>query len=407
VLNLQAGKGRSTNLWAAIQREFSGDDIVISSEPPKLSTRKPSHIEDPLWPSGKSGAPDMVVAVGGDGTVNRVVNTVVDHNIPVGIIPCGSSNDLARTLGISGNFDQACQTIRAARLTDIDLVSVNGRYFTTCGGFGLSGDVAQRANSWRRGRGRTSRLARRLSRGIYPLALLRELSGGWRPPVARIICQDEDRVDAWFSLLVSNQPDFGGFSASPKADHRDGRLDICRILAPSKRLRMLWISLRTYLGQADACSEVSQVRAREVTILSELPVSFFGDGEILDRGRFFRVQVHPRALWVAAPNGGNSWQERKRSQEQQKQLVKYYLRRPSVRLSVIGDRETKRHSCLQRDKKNGSAIHNDNHLLRLRRCAHNNRAPLASCPTTPGTDRLDQVWRLRPHRPVPGAGGAV
>jgi len=369
VLNPLAGKGRSLNLEAAIRREFAGHDVIISSEPPKLPEPKPFRIEDLIWPAAKPPAPDLVVAVGGDGTVNRVINAVAGRNVPVGIIPCGSSNDLAGQLDIPTDFQQACRIIRSAGLTDIDLISVNGRYFATCGGFGLAADVARRANAWRggfdragdtarqvnarrrgvgpagdpaqrvggrrRGRRWTSRLARWLGRLIYPLAVIRELSGGWRPPTARVLCGGEDRVELWLSLLISNQPRFGGFTASPQADHRDGRADICRMRAPSRRLRMLWISLQTYRGRADICSEVSHRRAHQLTILAQEPVNFFGDGEILDRSRFFGVQVHPRALWVATPRGTRTWSWWSSHRDQQEQLQKYYLRRPSCRPMTI------------------------------------------------------------------------
>ena len=365
VLNPQAGRVRSRNLVAAIRREFAGHEIAISSAPPNLPQPKPFRSEDLLWPAAEPEAPDLVVAVGGDGTVNRVINAVADRDIPVGIIPCGSSNDLAGQLGIPSDPRRACRVIRSARLTDIDLISVNGRYFATCGGFGLAGDVALRANVWRHEHGpagdttrrtnvwrhehgpagdttrRTSawrrgnrwrfRLARRLGRRIYPLALLGTLFGRWRPPIARVLCGEEDRAEAWFSLLVSNQPRFGGFSASPQADQRDGRMDICRMLAPAGRGRMLWIALMTYLGRADRCPEVSQRRVGEATILAQEPVSFFGDGEILERGRFFRVRVHPRALWVAAPQGARTWSWWRNCRDQQDQLIRYYLRRPSCR----------------------------------------------------------------------------
>ena len=386
VLNPQAGKGRSLNLAAAIRREFAGHDVIISSEPPKLPEPKPFRIEDLIWPATGPEAPDLVVAAGGDGTVNRVINAVAVRNVPVGIIPCGSSNDLAGQLDIPTDFQQACRIIRSAGLTDIDLISVNGRYFATCGGLGLAADVARRANAWRdgfdlagdtarqadaqrsesppprdtaqqadtrcgewlpdrdtarradarrRGCRWTSRLARWLGRLIYPLAVIRELSGGWRPPTARVLCGGEDRVELWLSLLISNQPRFGGFTASPQADHRDGRADICRMRASSRRLRMLWISLQTYLGRADVCSEVSHRRARQLTILAQEPVNFFGDGEILDRSRFFGVQVHPRALWVATPRGTRTWSWWSSHRDRQEQLLKYYLRRPSCRPMTI------------------------------------------------------------------------
>jgi len=135
--------------------------------------------------------------------------------------------------------------------------------------------------------------------------------------------------------LVSNQARFGGFSASPKANNRDGLVDICRMRAPSRRLRMLWISLQTLLGRADNCGEVSQHQTRDVTIVTRDPVSFFGDGEILDRGRFFRIQNHPRALWVVVPHGTKTWPWLKHARDQSEQLVKYYLRRPSCRPMTI------------------------------------------------------------------------
>ncbi len=348
VLNPQAGRVRSRNLAAAIRREFTGHEIAVSSAPPNLPQPKTIRVEDLLWPASEPEALDLVVAVGGDGTVNRVINAVADRNIPVGIIPCGSSNDLAGQLGIPSDLRRACRVIRSARLTDIDLISVNGRYFATCGGFGLAGDVALRANvwrhehgpagdtarrtsAWRRGSGWRFRLARRLGRRIYPLALLGELFGGWQPPIARVLCAEEDRAEAWFSLLVSNQPRFGGFSASPQANQRDGRMDICRMLAPAGRGRMLWIALMTYLGRADRCPEVSQRRVGEVTILAQEPVSFFGDGEILERGRFFRVRVHPRALWMVTPQGVRTWSWWRGCRDQQDQLIRYYLRRSSCR----------------------------------------------------------------------------
>jgi diacylglycerol kinase family enzyme len=335
VVNPNAGQFRHKELIAAIRREFARHDIVISEKPPAIAPRAPFPRPDPPGLAAAQNEPDIVVAVGGDGTVNRVVNAVVERNIPVGIIPCGSSNDLARALGIPLDLKQACQTIKDARLTNIDLVSVNGRYFATCGGFGIAGDVAERANIWRHGVGWSSRVARGLGRGIYPLALLRELSGGWRPPVARVTCRDTDCADAWFSLLIGNQSHFGGFSASPQADNQDGLLDICQMRAPGNRLGWLRISLRTYSGRADRCPEVSQHRDREVTILSANPVIFFGDGEVLDRGRFFNVRVHARALWVLSPNGDRTWRWWKNTPGKREKMTRDLLRREQCLLTTI------------------------------------------------------------------------
>lgn len=327
VVNPKAGRIRCGDLVAAIREEFVGHDIRISSTPPIIPEKKLFRIEDLLWPSVQEDVEEMVVAVGGDGTVNSVINAVGVKNVPVGILPCGSSNDLAGALGIPTDFHKACQVIKAARLMDIDLISVNGRYFVTCGGLGLASQVADRANRWRTGQNRLSRLARFLGRRIYSLAVLRELFGKQHPLQARIITGDSDEEKLWLSLLVSNQPRFGGFSASPAACNRDGLADICEMKFPSRRGRLFKIAVLAYVNNADTCQEVSQHKAREFTMVTKEPVPFFGDGEILARGRFFRIQVRPRSLWVVVPNGARIWEWWRRTRDQTKNMVKCYLRR--------------------------------------------------------------------------------
>ena len=326
VVNSNAGKIRRRELEAVIREEFADHDICISSRPPSLPARREVRIEDLLWPPREPEEPLLVVAVGGDGTVNRVINAVGASGAPVGILPCGSSNDLAGALGISRDFHQACQVIKAARLTDIDLASVNGCLFATCGGIGFAAEVAARANLWRQGQSRCARLARALGRKVYPLALLWELCSRWHPPRARIISREERQEASWFSVLISNQPRFGGFSASPSASNRDGLLDICQMKSPRRRAGMLRISLKTFLGRADTCREVHQYQSREVTIVSQNPMPFFGDGEVLDYGRFFRISVLPQALSVVVPDGPSTWDRWQHHRGQAIDLVKFYLR---------------------------------------------------------------------------------
>jgi diacylglycerol kinase (ATP) len=327
VINPRAGKVCRRELAAAIREEFAGHDIRISPQPPVLPARQDICIQDLLWPAKELEEQTLVVAVGGDGTVNRVINAVRASGSPVGILPCGSSNDLAGALGIPTDFHQACQIIKAARLTDIDLVSVNDSLFATCGGIGFAAEVAARANLWRQGRSRAARLARALGRKAYHLALLRELCARWHPPRARIVSQEERQEASWFSVLISNQPKFGGFSASPSASNRDGLLDLCEMKSPRRRAGMLWISLRTFLGRADTCPEVHQHQSREVTIVSKKPVPFFGDGEILEYGRFFRIQIRPRALSVVVPDGQSTWERWQHIRGQAVDVVKFFLKK--------------------------------------------------------------------------------
>jgi diacylglycerol kinase family enzyme len=90
-----------------------------------------------------------IVAVGGDGTVNRVVNTQHPREAAIGIIPLGTANDLAAALGIPDDPTAACRVIRAGRTRWIDPVGVNAKRFATCGGIGLAAEAAMRGNRWR------------------------------------------------------------------------------------------------------------------------------------------------------------------------------------------------------------------------------------------------------------------
>jgi len=285
VINPKAGRVRYGRLAAAIRREFDGYDTHIT---PRLAV--------------PPAATDMVVAVGGDGTVNRVVNAVAPRGVPIGILPRGSSNDLAAALGIPGDFHSACEIVKAARITEIDLVSVNGKYFAICGGLGLAAAIAQRANRWKEGPDRMAGAVKVLGRKVYLLAAIFELCGRWRPVRARVLCEGRMREALWTSLLICNQPHSGGFCPSPLASNRDGLLDLCEIQAPPQRARILWISLQVLRGRADNCPEVSQHRTTAVTIVSPKPMPFLGDGEILDFSRQFRIKVHPRVLRVAVPD---------------------------------------------------------------------------------------------------------
>ncbi len=290
VINPRAGHARRSDPRTAIREAFPEHCIRISSNPATI------------WRDSASSRPDLIVAAGGDGTVNRVINAVSPERLSVGILPCGSSNDLARALGIPRDLGRACAVIRRAALAEIDLIAVNGTYFATCGGIGFAAAVAERANRWRNGGDRAPTAAARLGRAVYPAATLAELLRRREPFHARLCCAEWRHEASWAALLISNQPHFGGFCVSPEASNQDGFLDLCEIAPPSGRARMAWISLQAYRRRADTCAEVRNHRTRSITIVAKQPVPFFGDGEILCHGRRFHIAVTRHALRVVVPS---------------------------------------------------------------------------------------------------------
>jgi diacylglycerol kinase (ATP) len=285
VVNPHAGGVRYDALAKAIRRELAGRDATISSEPPDAASR----------------GPRLVVAVGGDGTINRVINHCDPRELRLGIIPRGSANDLGAELAIPADFERAWRVLEAGCYEEIDLISVNGSRFATCGGIGLATDVAARANEWKARRGWIGRAARRLGPAVYVLSTLAEVQRrGVRPIRATIRADGVTRRVRLSAGLVSNQPRFGGFfSASPQASNRDGQLHLCAVRAPRGRARLLWLCAELLRSGPARAPEIFELRARSVTLETDADVTFFGDGEALAHGRHFQIEVLPRALKVA------------------------------------------------------------------------------------------------------------
>jgi len=287
VVNPRAGGVRFGSVVREIRRGLAGRDSVVTAE----------------LPDQQAGPPHLVVAVGGDGTVSRVINGCDTRRLRLGLIPRGSANDLGAELRIPRDFERAWRVIEDGRYAAIDLLSVNGVRFATCGGLGLATDVAARANRWKAQAGWRGRAARSLGALVYPLATLAELSGPQRVLRATITADGVRRHVDLSMALISNQTRFGGrFSASPLASNRDGYLNLCGVEVPGSRARLLWLCFQLSRGRPDRCPEIFQLRARALTLETEQEVTFFGDGEALSRGRHFRIEVLPRALKVAAPH---------------------------------------------------------------------------------------------------------
>jgi len=184
----------------------------------------------------------------------------------------------------------------------VDILSVNGVYFATCGGTDVAATVADRTNRWMSARG-ARRVARYLGSGLYMAVAVRELLRPIPEQSFRLGSGDADPEWRALALLVSNQPRFGGrFEASPRASNRDGLLDIC-VLPWPRGARELAAAVGCALsGRLHQMNHAWHTTAMRADITASRPVRFFGDGEVLAEGREFRVQAHAGAAWIIAPH---------------------------------------------------------------------------------------------------------
>lgn len=239
-----------------------------------------------------------VIIVGGDGSVNEVVNGLlsVSQRVPLGIIPAGSGCDFAwNTLNLPHDPQAAIERAFNGRLIDVDAGRVNERYFANSFSVGLDADIAVAAGSLKK-------YLRLSGLPLYYASTLRQLLFGYhRCPWLKFSLDDgqegPEQEERFVLMAVTTGPTYGaGFRINPQADHTDGLFDICTIrYTPLLRaLRLLPIVQK---GEHSDLPEVTFYRARTVHIESRKPVNIQMDGETMS-ATSFDAAILPNALWV-------------------------------------------------------------------------------------------------------------
>jgi len=244
-----------------------------------------------------------VVAVGGDGTVNEVLNGLVGTDTVLGIIPAGTANDIARHHGIPLDTERCCDIIDGGDIRSVDVICVNQWHYLTIGGIGLPCSTLIRAESMKQG-GIIGRTLTRLSSGkLYLLALIGAFAErGWQGESMSIRNNGSRRTESIVSLLIGNQPRLGNqFRVLPGAVDNDGQFDVFTILDIGRPTATAETVLRTINGSHLDRADVRMLRTDRLQIETTRVVPFFGDGQIGVRGRAFDVWILPRAVRLIVP----------------------------------------------------------------------------------------------------------
>lgn len=220
-----------------------------------------------------------VVAVGGDGTIGEVITGLAGTGVPLGVIPRGTGNQVARNLGIPRALERAVDVAVGGATAPVDVGQLgDGRYFALAAGAGWDAEVIAAA---------TRELKDRWGFGAYVLAGLR---AGVAPPLARFrITADGEvlEVDAAMVLAANMGQYFTrgtplevGIAIGPGVSFRDGMLDVC-IFAPRNLPDLAAVLWRIARGRYAGDGRMVYLRAREVRIESEPGVVTEVDGEVL------------------------------------------------------------------------------------------------------------------------------
>lgn len=290
VVNPAAGGGRTRRTWPRL-REILGSLAVelhaVETTGVGAGTELARQAVVDGWP--------LVVAVGGDGTVNEVVNGVMDDSgvarATIGVIPTGRGRDVCRNLGIPRDQHVAASRAFIGEETTVDVGAVElpdgrRRYFVNAAGVGFDAVIAVSA--------RTGRAPGTLG---YLLAVLKSL-GRYEPyPVSVAVDGEPCSPGRVAAVVVANGARYGGgMQIAPSADPTDGRLDVV-ILGEFGRLELLRWLPTVYAGEHLRSSKVSIRSGRLIALGSTGGLPAHVDGEPLPEAPV-RVSVHPRGLRI-------------------------------------------------------------------------------------------------------------
>jgi diacylglycerol kinase (ATP) len=240
-----------------------------------------------------------VVAAGGDGTLNEVLNGLGDHfgRVALGVLPVGTGNDFVRSIGVPADLDEAVEVLvrRRRHRVDVARVRVEGRrrYFLNMSVGGFAREVDEVLDREVKSRWGALSYIRSAAGALPELAAHRtviEISGAGGGGRERL------EIDAYVVVVANARYVASGIPAAPSARIDDGLLDL--IVFPEMPLARLAVLIpRALLGRHVEGGQVVFRRARRFTVEAEPPLAFNADGELLPPGTT-AFEVLPRALEV-------------------------------------------------------------------------------------------------------------
>jgi diacylglycerol kinase (ATP) len=233
---------------------------------------------------------DRVILGGGDGTMNHAARPLLKADLPLGILPLGTANDLARTLGIPMDLIKACKVITAGRLVRIDLGRVNDQYFFNAASIGLGVQVTRRMTDAIKSRWGVLSYARSVYNALkHP-----------RPFSATITCDGRTEHVHSMQITVGNGRYYGGgMNISHDAAIDDERLDLYS-LKPLTLWQLIRLLPALRAGHHRDLDSVLVLQGRNIEVRTRRSRSVTTDGELSTRTPA-RFEVVPKALGVYVP----------------------------------------------------------------------------------------------------------
>jgi YegS/Rv2252/BmrU family lipid kinase len=295
LVNPASANGATGKRWPKLHARAA--ELGLVAEP--LLSERPEHLVELAREAAAKH--ELLVVVGGDGTLNEVVNGIAGLDAELAVLPAGTGQDFGKTHGIPTGFDEAVRVALEGTARPVDLGRVTfrdgaggeaQRFFANVGSAGMSGAVARRANS----------MSKRLGgRATFFYALLREFAA-WKNTEVTVTLDDAERRGKMHDVIVANgRWHGGGMKLAPDARPDDGLFDVV-LIGDVTKLDFLTTAPKLYSGRHVSHPRVEVLRsaALDVDAAEPLPIELEGEQVGTTPARF---EVVPGALRVRMPPG--------------------------------------------------------------------------------------------------------
>ncbi|HJN05220.1 MAG TPA: diacylglycerol kinase family protein [Bacteroidales bacterium] len=282
IVNPNSAKGNEERISRAIESRIDHNIFNVSV----TYTQSADHAIN-LSKKAVAEGIDIIVAVGGDGTVNEVASQLIKTSNTLGIVPLGSGNGLARHLGIPRNIEKAIDLINKQQTSTIDTGSVNGNIFVSIAGVGFDALVAER-------------FARGVRRGFLGyFQIIANEYFNYKPQTYKLTF-DNGKVITERALFVAfaNSNQFGyNTTIAPNAKLRDGLLDVCIVKKP-QIYRIPLIASLLLLKRIDISPSATILKTKSLSVVRDHKGVVNIDGEAINFGKELEIKINPLSLKI-------------------------------------------------------------------------------------------------------------
>ncbi len=282
IINPISGTGKQKGIELIIAQNLKEEeyDIVYTKKANDATLLSKQAIKDAIT---------VVIAVGGDGTVNECAKALIGSNTALGVIPCGSGNGFAFHLGMKRDIQIAIEQLKHCSIKTIDSCSANGLPFVNVSGVGFDAHIANLFSNLE-------------IRGFinYVKLITKEL--GYKPKKYTINYNGTERTVAAYLIAFANASQYGNDARiSPLADISDGLLDFV-IIKDFPKWKIPGFLLKVAQGKTHLSKYAEIIQATSMEIKTESGLVHL-DGEPKELKNPITVKIHPNTLKIFTPHG--------------------------------------------------------------------------------------------------------